>query len=149
MKSFLSKRYIILKLINHIINRIRIIINVFQRFSMSSIIYVFYNANLIVWCINSQIDIIKANFINDINILIVSDSIQENVLSLKAIHVESCMIWAHQHDSFFVSIKYEFIHFKRRFVSSDSKMICRIFDNQIVFFFKCKYLELIINNQLI
>jgi hypothetical protein len=45
VKSFFSKRYIILKLINHIIDRIRIVIDVSQRFFMSLILYVFYNAN--------------------------------------------------------------------------------------------------------
>jgi hypothetical protein len=34
-------------LMNHIIDRIRIAINVFQKSSMSLILYVFYNANLI------------------------------------------------------------------------------------------------------
>jgi hypothetical protein len=47
MKNFLSKRYIIFKLIDHITDRIRTIINVFQKSSMSSILYVFYNVNLI------------------------------------------------------------------------------------------------------
>jgi hypothetical protein len=78
-----------------------------------------------------------------------SESIEENVMSLKTIHVESCMIWAHQHKSLFASIKYEFIYFKRFFVSSNSKMNLRIFDHQIVFFSKCKYLEVMMNNQLI
>jgi hypothetical protein len=149
MKSFLSKRYIILKLIDHTTDRIRTIINVSQKSSMSSILYVFYNANLIDWCINSQTDIIAADFIDDINILVMKNSIEENVLSLKTIHVESCMIWAHQHDSLFVSIKYELIHFRRLFASSDSKLILRIFDHQIVLFSKIKYLEMMMNNQLI
>jgi hypothetical protein len=134
MKNFLSKRYIIFKLIDHITNRIRTIINVFQKSSMSSIFYVFYNANLIDWCINSQTNIIAADFIDDINIFVMKNSIEENVLSLKTIHVESCMIWIHQHDSLFVSIKYEFIHFKRFFISSNSKMIFKILDHQIIFF---------------
>jgi hypothetical protein len=95
MKSFLSKRYIIFKLVDHIIDRIRTVINISQRSLMSSIFYVFYDANLIDWCINSQIDIIEASFIDDINILVVRDSIEENVLTLKTIHVELCMIWAH------------------------------------------------------
>jgi hypothetical protein len=47
IKNFLSKKYIIFKLINHITDRIRTIINVSQKFLMSSILYVFYNANLI------------------------------------------------------------------------------------------------------
>jgi hypothetical protein len=149
VKSFLSKRYIIFKLIDHIIDRIRIVINVFQKFFMSLILYVFYNANLIDWCINLQIEIIEADFINDIKILIISESIEENVMSLKTIHVESCMIWAHQHESLFASIKYELIHFKRLFVSSNSKMILRIFDHQIALSFKCKYLEMMMNNQFI
>jgi hypothetical protein len=146
MKNFLSKRYIILKLIDHITDRIRTIINVSQKSSMSSILYVFYNANLIDWCINSQTDIIATDFIDDINILVVKNSIEKNVLSLKTIHVESCMIWAHQHDSLFVSIKYELIHFKRFFASSDSKMIFKILDHQIAFFSKCKYLDVMMNN---
>ncbi len=149
MKSFLTERYTILKLIDHITDRIRTVINVFQKFSMSSIFYVFYNANLIDWCINSQTNIIEADFIDDIDILIVKDSAEENFLSLKAIHAESCMIWANQHDSLFVSIKYELIHFRRLLVSSNSKMILRIFDHQIASFSKCKYLEMMMNNQLI
>jgi hypothetical protein len=149
MKSFLSKRDIILKLIDHITDRIRTVINVLQKSSMSSIFYVFYNANLIDWCINSQANIITANFIDDINILVMKNSIEENVLSLKTIHVESCMIWVHEHDSLFVSIKYEFIHFRRFFVSSSSKMIFRILDHQIALSFKCKYLDVMMNNQLI
>ncbi len=149
MKSFLSKRYIILKLIDHSTDRIRIVIDVSQRSSMSSILYVFYNANLIDWCISSQFDIIEADFINDIEILIMNDSTEENVMSLKTIQVESCMIWAHQHDSLFVSIKYELIHFRRFSASSNSKMILRIFDHQIALFFKCKYFEMMMNNQFI
>jgi hypothetical protein len=149
MKNFFSKRYIILKFVDHIIDRICTIIDVLQKSSMFSIFYVFYNANLIDWCINSQIDIIEASFIDDINILVINDSVEENVLILKTIHVEFCMIWAQQHDSLFVSIKYELIHFKRFSSSSDSKMILRILDYQIVFFFKCKYLEMMMNNHFI
>jgi hypothetical protein len=63
-----------------------------------------------------------------------SESIEENVVSLKTIHVESCMIWAHQHESLFVSIKYELIHFRCFLASSNSKMTLRISDHQIVFF---------------
>jgi hypothetical protein len=95
VESFFSKKYIIFKLIHHIINRIRTIRNFSQKSSMLSILYVFYNANLINWCINSWIDIIEADFIDDINMLIMNDLIEKNVVSLKAIHVESCMIWAH------------------------------------------------------
>jgi hypothetical protein len=75
-----------------------------------------------------------------------NESTEENVMSLKTIHVESCMIEAHQHESLFALIKYELIHFKHFFVSSDSKMILRIFNHQIVFFSKCKYLEMMMNN---
>ncbi len=149
IKSFLAKRYIILKLMNHIIDRIRIAVNVFQDSSMSSILYVFYNANLIDWCINSQVDIIEADFIDDINILVISDSVEENVLTLKSIHVELCTIWAHQHNSLFVSTKYELIHFRRLSVSFDSKLTLRISDHQIVLALKCKYLEIMMNSQLI
>jgi hypothetical protein len=149
VKNFLSKWYIILKLINHIIDRIRIVISVFQKLFMSFIFYVFYNANLIDWCINSQIEIIEANFINNIKILIMSESIEENIVSLKTIHIELCMIWIHQHESLFVSIKYELIYFERLFASSNSKMTLQILDHQIVFFFKYKYLEMMMNNQLI
>ncbi len=116
---------------------------------MSSILYVFYNANLIDWCINSRVDIIEANFIDHINILVVNDSVEKNVLTLKSIHVEFCIIWAHQHDSLFVLIKYELIHFRRFSISSNLEMILRIFDYQIAFSSKCKYLEVMMNNQLI
>jgi hypothetical protein len=78
-----------------------------------------------------------------------SELIEKNVVSLKAIHVELCMIWIHQHESLLISIKYKLIYFKRFLVSLNSKMTLRILDHQIVFFFKCKSLKMMMNNQFI
>jgi hypothetical protein len=47
VKNFFAKRYIILKLMNHIIDCICIAVNVLQEFSMLLIFDIFYNANLI------------------------------------------------------------------------------------------------------
>ncbi len=87
--------------------------NILQRFLISSILFLFFNASLIEKCKALRINIEVFNFVNDINILTYDRFIKEicRILS-KAYNVYEK--WACIHDTTFASEKYEFIYFIRK-----------------------------------
>ena len=81
-----------------------------QRFLISSILFLFFNASLIEKCEALEIKIKVLDFVNDINILIY-DKITESICkSLSRAH-DVCAKWARTHDATFASEKYELTHF--------------------------------------
>ena len=81
-----------------------------QRFLISSILFLFFNASLIENYEALEIKIKVLDFINDINILIY-DKITESICkSLSQTH-NVCAKWAWTHDVTFTSEKYELTHF--------------------------------------
>jgi len=84
-----------------------------QRFLISSILFLFFNASLIKKCEALRIKIEVLNFVNNINILIYDRFIEEICKTLsKAHHI--CVKWACTHDATFASEKYELMHFTRK-----------------------------------
>ena len=87
--------------------------NISQRFFISSILFLFFNASLIKKCKALKIKIEVLNFVNNINILVYNRFIEEICRTLsKAYNV--CMKWVCTHDATFASEKYEFMHFTRK-----------------------------------
>ncbi len=87
--------------------------DILQRFFISSILFLFFNASLIEKCEALEIKIEVLDFINDINILIY-DKITESICkSLSQAH-NVCAKWAWTHDATFASEKYELTHFTRK-----------------------------------
>ncbi len=81
-----------------------------QKFLISSILFLFFNASLIEKCETLEIKIKVLDFVNDINILIY-DKITESICkSLSRAH-NVCAKWAWTHDATFASEKYELTHF--------------------------------------
>lgn len=146
MNSFLTKKYIILKMINHITEKLRTQCEIFQKFSLSSILYIFYNVDFIEQCTNFSLNISVSDFINDAAIIAMNDIVEDNLKIFRIVH-EACAKWFKIHESSFVLTKYELVHFRRLFSSSNSKMILRLFDHDLTFSSKCKYLEMIMNSQ--
>ncbi len=87
--------------------------NISQRFLISSILFLFFNASLIKKCKTLKIKIKVLNFVNDINILTYNKFIEEICKTLSKVH-DVCMKWAHTHDITFTSEKYEFTYFIRK-----------------------------------
>ncbi len=81
-----------------------------QRFFISLIFFLFFNASLIKKCKALEIKIEVLNFINDINILIY-DKITESICKLLSWIHDVCAKWAWTHDATFASEKYELTHF--------------------------------------
>ncbi len=84
-----------------------------QRFLISSILFLFFNASLIEKCEALKIKIEVLNFVNDINILVYDKFTEEICKTLSKAH-DVCAKWACTHDATFASEKYELMHFTRK-----------------------------------
>ncbi len=91
----------------------KINVNISQRFFISSIFFLFFNASLIEKCKALKIKIKVLNFINDINILVYNRFTEEICKTLSKVH-DVCAKWACTHDVMFASEKYELTHFTRK-----------------------------------
>ncbi len=108
--SFLKNRELLLTFNEQISMMQRINADILQRFFISSILFLFFNASLIEKCEALEIKIEVLDFVNDINILIY-DKITESICkSLSQAH-NVCAKWAQTHDATFASEKYELTHF--------------------------------------
>ncbi len=87
--------------------------NISQKFLISSILFLFFNASLIEKCKALRIKIEVLNFVNDINILAYDKFIEEICRTLSRMH-NIYAKWACTHDVTFASEKYELTHFIRK-----------------------------------
>ncbi len=102
-------------------------VDVSQKSSMSSILYLFYNANLLKLLEQSFRKVTIINFVNDINIFTYDISTINNCRLLKEIH-EHCLLWSRRHEFIFASIKYELIHFVKNIAKFDIQTSIKICD---------------------
>ncbi len=84
-----------------------------QRFFISSIVFLFFNASLIEKCKALRIKIEVLDFVNDINILVYNRFIEEICKTLSKAH-DVCAKWVCTHDATFASEKYKLTHFIRK-----------------------------------
>ncbi len=87
--------------------------DILQKFLISSIFFLFFNASLIKKCKTLKIKIEVLNFINNINILTYNKFIEEICKTLSRMH-NVYVKWTCTHDATFTSEKYEFMHFIRK-----------------------------------
>jgi hypothetical protein len=83
-----------------------------QKSSISLILCLFYNFDLLKFLKRFFRRMIVIDFVNDINILTYDLNIMSNCRVLKKMHAH-CETWARCHDVVFASIKYELIHLTR------------------------------------
>lgn len=115
IESFLSNRTTVLKTSEHITPKTPIAIGIPQGSPLSPILYLFYNSDLIDEC-NTRDDLntVATGFVDDIGLLTVGDSTEENCNSLRKIHEEVCLKWASRHGSEFDPSKYQLLHLSRK-----------------------------------
>ncbi len=108
--SFLKDRESLLTFDEQISMMQQVNADILQRFLISLILFLFFNASLIEKCKALKIKIKVLDFINDINILIYDKIIESICKSLSWIY-NICAKWAWIHDATFASEKYELTHF--------------------------------------
>ena len=81
--SFLEDRTTVLKTPEYTTDKIYIDIRILQRLSLSPILYFFYNATILTKAAEREnLGVTATGFIDDIGLLIISDSIRENCEAL-------------------------------------------------------------------
>ena len=144
--NFLSKKYIIFKLVNYITNRIKIKIEFSQDFFISYILYLFYNAELFETCIDESFKTTTSDFVNDVAIMTINSTKTDTLEALRKSH-EKTIKWAKTHESIFVSTKYQLIHFRKN-IFVDFELFLKLLNHFVNFEKKSKYLKIIMNSRL-
>ena len=112
MKNFLKNRNTILIIENHTIIKRKININILQNSSFFSMLYLFYNANLLKSCENVRLRFNIIKFVNDINILTYNESTKRNCKILKKIW-KKVAEWIKRHNFKFNEWKQKLTHFSK------------------------------------
>lgn len=110
--SFMMNKSIILMFNRRFIEFFAILTDIFQDFLIFSLLYFFYNADLLEMCDKLNINTRVLEYANDVNILTYDRSTKINCKTLRKIH-RLFETWANRHNVVFVSTKYELIHFTR------------------------------------
>ena len=112
IKSFLKERRssIIFEEKTSTISRINAEIS--QEFSVSSILYLFFNANLLDVCEQSNRKTTVIEFVDDVNVLIYSTNTKKNCRIFEKLH-EIFTTWFRRHEAIFFLTKYELIYFNK------------------------------------
>jgi hypothetical protein len=145
--NFMQDRRInlIVKAKQTIMNNVNVDIS--QKSLMSSILYLFYNVNLLKLLEQSSRKMIVIDFVNDINILIYDINTISNCRLLKKMH-EHCLLWSRRHEVVFASIKYELIHLTRNIAKFDMQTSIKICDVVKQSFNHVRVLSVQIDNKL-
>jgi hypothetical protein len=123
--NFLQNRTTILTMNRRMIASFSMWTKIFQRFSLSFVLYLFYNVDLLKMCDKFEINMKFLKYANDVNILIYDKSTNKNCKNLKRVH-KFCERWAIRHEFLFASIKYELIHFIKNSKKFDMTITIKI-----------------------
>ena len=118
-----------------------------QKFLISSILFLFFNASLIEKCKALEIKIKVLDFVDDINILIYN-KITESICKLLSRAHDVCAKWAWTHDATFASEKYELTHFTRKSKRFDMTVSLHIENSIIKLKLNVQVLEVQLNMKL-
>jgi hypothetical protein len=130
ISNFLFDRFTILAVNRRVIESFSMQIEISQKFSLFSILYLFYNVDLLKMCNRFETNTRFLEYVDDVNILIYEKSIEENCRNLERVH-KLCERWAIRHEFVFASIKYELIHFIKNSKKFDMMITIKIDSNTI------------------
>ncbi len=130
VKNFLRNRCIMIIIDDYTTMKCSVNVNISQNSSLSSILYLFYNVNLLKACDDIRLRISFTNFINDVNILIYKEFTKHNYKVLNEIY-DRCKQWLKTHDIKFVKTKHELIHFTRIFKWFNMNIDVKLMKHQI------------------
>src|SRR2546421_10668534 len=90
-----------------------ILIRISQNSLLFSILFLFYNAELLKICNSIRVRVSSLEFVNDMNLLAYGRITEDNCRQLKLIH-DRCLAWAKRYGALFTLEKYALMHFSRR-----------------------------------
>ncbi len=114
VKNFLRNQCIMITINDYTMMKCSMNINILQDSSLSLILYLFYNVNLLKACDNIRLKTSFTDFINDVNILIYEKFIKCNCKVLSEIY-DRCKQWSKMHNIKFSKTKHKLIHFMKIF----------------------------------
>jgi hypothetical protein len=130
ISSFLFDRFTTFAVNQRMIESFSMQIEISQNFSLFSILYLFYNVDLLEMCNKLKTNTRFLEYVDDVNILIYEKSIDENCRNLERMH-KLCKRWTIRQKFVFVSIKYELIHFIKNSKKFDMMITIKIDSNTI------------------
>ncbi len=130
VKNFLKDQHITITIDDYMMMKCSMNVNISQDFLLSSILYLFYNANLLEAYNDIKLKTNFTNFMNDVNILIYEEFIKSNCRVLSKIY-DRCEQWSKTHDIKFSMTKYKLIHFTRTSKWFNIKVDVKLIKHQI------------------
>ena len=130
VKNFLRNRCIMITINDYMMMKRNVNINILQNSLLSSILYLFYNVNLLKAYNDIRLKISFINFVNDINILIYKEFMKRNCKVFSEIY-DRCKQWSKMHDIKFSKTKHELIHFTRIFKWFNMNINVKLMKHQI------------------
>jgi len=105
VKNFLKNQCITITINDYMMMKCSVNINISQDFLLSSILYLFYNMNLLKACNDIRLRINFTDFINDVNILTYEKFMKCNCKVLSKIY-DKCEQWSKMHNIKFLKTKH-------------------------------------------
>ncbi len=130
INNFLFDRFTTFAMNRTMIESFSMQIEISQNSSFFSILYLFYNVDLLKMCNKLETNTKFLEYVDDVNILIYEKNIDENCRNLEKMH-KLCERWAIRHKFVFVLIKYELIHFIKNSKKFDMTITIKINSNTI------------------
>ncbi len=130
MKNFLRNWRIMITIDDYMMMKRSVNIDILQDSLLSSILYLFYNMNLLKACDDIRLRTSFTNFVNDINILIYEKFMKCNCRVLNEIY-DKCEQWSKMHDIKFSKTKHKLIHFIRIFKWFNMNINVKLMKHQI------------------
>jgi hypothetical protein len=147
ISNFLFNRFTIFTMNWKMIELFSMQIEISQKFSFFSILYLFYNVDLLKMCNKFEMNTRFFEYIDDVNILIYEKSIEKNCRNLEKMH-KLCERWVIRHKLIFVLIKYELIHFIRNSKKLNMTITIKINSNTILSKIDIRILDVQIDTRL-
>ncbi len=147
VKNFLKDQCIMITIDDYMMMKCSMNVNISQDSLLSSILYLFYNANLLEACDNIKLRINFTDFLNDINILTYEKFIKCNCKVLSKIY-DRCKQWSKTHDIKFLITKHKLIYFTRTFKWFNIKVNVKLTKYQIDLKSNIKVLKVQLNFKL-
>ncbi len=112
VKNFLRNQCIMITINDYMMMKCSMNVDISQNSLLSSILYLFYNVNLLKACDDIRLRISFTDFINDVNILIYKEFMKCNCKVLSKIY-DRCKQWSKMYNIKFLKTKHELIHFTK------------------------------------